>query len=277
MTRFSPSNEHRVSAEVNARRFANLDMEAAHGILGLPEASAVVEIAERDLLDWLATTDAKLGDEFVVDDFEHNGGYNSALAVRWAINAATAQGDTCFEFVREMAAKSIRPGLSVGQIRGVLNCMRAAAFREAREVEAETPIEELPFGEFSGLVSMLERMQANGLRHPKVSVETTDGTPVVLSIAGQRARQPGTLNVTDSRRFGGEFFGRISRAGEADTRLQRRDDVLDALRRLADDPESALATYGKRTGNCGICGRFLTNEESVDRGIGPICADKVGL
>jgi hypothetical protein len=34
--------------------------------------------------------------------------------------------------------------------------------------------------------------------------------------------------------------------------------------------------YGKRTGACSCCGRELTNGESIDRGIGPICAEKYG-
>lgn len=32
--------------------------------------------------------------------------------------------------------------------------------------------------------------------------------------------------------------------------------------------------YGVRTGVCGCCGRELTNPESIDRGIGPVCASK---
>lgn len=31
------------------------------------------------------------------------------------------------------------------------------------------------------------------------------------------------------------------------------------------------AAYGRRTGICMICGRTLTNEESISIGIGPIC------
>lgn len=287
MTKFQASNEHRVSAEAQARTSYNaLDIHEANEILGFDGSgdgtvSARVERETRELLDWLASQTLKVDDAFVENDYDHNGGYSSSLAVFWALRQYRDQGEACFEYVREMVAKVTRSGLSVAQVRGLLNCMRAQALREARQAEAqainETPIEELPFGEFTAIVSMLERMQASGLKHPKVRIETSDATPVVLSIAGQRARFPGSLNVTDSPRFGGEFFGRISRAGEADARLQRRQDVLDALRQLADDPESALAAYGQRTGNCGICGRFLSNSESVERGIGPICADKAGL
>ena len=32
------------------------------------------------------------------------------------------------------------------------------------------------------------------------------------------------------------------------------------------------AAYGRKTGRCMICGRELTKQESIDAGIGPICA-----
>lgn len=38
-------------------------------------------------------------------------------------------------------------------------------------------------------------------------------------------------------------------------------------------PEEA-ARYGQVTGRCACCGRELTNEESIERGIGPICWEK---
>ena len=40
--------------------------------------------------------------------------------------------------------------------------------------------------------------------------------------------------------------------------------------------ESAIA-YGRRTGNCAVCSRDLTRHDSIDRGIGPICAEKLGI
>ncbi len=33
--------------------------------------------------------------------------------------------------------------------------------------------------------------------------------------------------------------------------------------------------YGKLYGQCMICGRTLTNEDSIEAGIGPICAGKL--
>lgn len=41
-------------------------------------------------------------------------------------------------------------------------------------------------------------------------------------------------------------------------------------------PEAASARYGHEIGECGICGRQLTNDESRARGIGPVCVQKMG-
>jgi hypothetical protein len=38
---------------------------------------------------------------------------------------------------------------------------------------------------------------------------------------------------------------------------------------------SQAAALGKEWHHCGICGRELTNQDSIDRGIGPICANKL--
>lgn len=50
--------------------------------------------------------------------------------------------------------------------------------------------------------------------------------------------------------------------------------VQEALRAIVADPRAAMAAYGKLTGTCGVCGRPLEDVESVERGIGPICAER---
>jgi len=40
--------------------------------------------------------------------------------------------------------------------------------------------------------------------------------------------------------------------------------------------ETASATYGWEFKRCGVCGRGLTNDDSRERGIGPVCAAKMG-
>lgn len=74
-------------------------------------------------------------------------------------------------------------------------------------------------------------------------------------------------------------------AGYTFVKVQASDDMFpvrvranrDAvLAEIAKDPQSAMLRYGREIGSCGHCGRTLTNEESRARGIGPICASKMG-
>lgn len=51
---------------------------------------------------------------------------------------------------------------------------------------------------------------------------------------------------------------------------QRKVDVLNAI---ADD-EDSLARYGRELGVCGMCNRTLTDPESREIGLGPICRNK---
>jgi len=51
----------------------------------------------------------------------------------------------------------------------------------------------------------------------------------------------------------------------------------DAVRQMiAADPEAASKNFGDKIRACGLCGRILTDRESLKAGIGPICAGKQG-
>lgn len=54
-----------------------------------------------------------------------------------------------------------------------------------------------------------------------------------------------------------------------------KDESAKVLAKIAENPMDALVAYGRLTGVCGVCGRKLTDPESVRAGIGPVCAEKV--
>jgi Family of unknown function (DUF6011) len=51
-------------------------------------------------------------------------------------------------------------------------------------------------------------------------------------------------------------------------------DVMVDLLRIEVDPEAAAALHGKLSGRCSVCSRDLTDPESIERGIGPVCLTK---
>jgi uncharacterized protein DUF6011 len=74
-----------------------------------------------------------------------------------------------------------------------------------------------------------------------------------------------------------------NRAGFVFLDIQASDDWhgirdLGRIRRIvaliAQDPKAAMVRYGQELGECGHCGRTLTDEASRAAGIGPVCASK---
>lgn len=53
------------------------------------------------------------------------------------------------------------------------------------------------------------------------------------------------------------------------------DTQIDILKKIAKNPAKAAARFGHEFGHCAICGRGLTNDESRERGIGPVCAERL--
>ena len=77
----------------------------------------------------------------------------------------------------------------------------------------------------------------------------------------------------------GKWAGRVfvkQLIGPEEQRLSQKQGgaIIAAIARVG--AEAAAARYGHEIGECGLCGRRLTNDESRARGIGPICAAKAG-
>lgn len=132
-------------------------------------------------------------------------------------------------------------------------------------------------GDLAGVFHLFDTA-AQTLNFPKVLVETLDGTQVKLSVAGDSARIPGSINVVN--RDTDEWLGRILQDGTF-VQSSRAEHVPagleDTLVDFAKRPAEVAATYGKKTGCCCFCARELTDSRSVEVGYGPICAENFGL
>lgn len=77
--------------------------------------------------------------------------------------------------------------------------------------------------------------------------------------------------VDDGAAYGnGTAYGRQAPGGTY------KGDIADKLAAIIADPAEAARLYGELTGRCCMCARILEDEESVERGVGPICAAKSG-
>jgi len=148
--------------------------------------------------------------------------------------------DGTFNYLVDLKTKN-PANLSVGQVRGILNCIRAEVLREA-DVDAVVMVM-VADGRYAIAID-------GKLRFFRVNTPTT----------GRWAK------VT----FVNEVFG--GGRGEPVRNRQFRQTLLTSI---AADPD-ALARYGQELGECGVCGRALTDEESRRIGIGPVCREKLG-
>lgn len=95
-----------------------------------------------------------------------------------------------------------------------------------------------------------------------------------ISLAPATGRNAGALYVVEIE--DDAYQGKIVDTTFSAVR-EAKADVLSRLQTIAQNPLEAAVRYGRRTGTCSCCGRELTNQVSIDAGIGPICAEKWGF
>lgn len=124
------------------------------------------------------------------------------------------------------------------------------------------------------IAAFLGRAKARGLKFPKARFLAPDGqSELRLSVAGDRSRVPGAINVV----VGTEWRGRVRPDGTLDGALALDATLVATLRRIALEPAQCAKEYGALMGRCSFCNLTLTDEGSVGVGYGSRCAEKYGL
>jgi hypothetical protein len=136
-------------------------------------------------------------------------------------------------------------------------------------------------GDLKKVIELFDKARAH-LKHPKIVLQTKDNRHQVirLTVAGERAKVPGSINVTDLGAYETRtWFGRITRDGEFQPSAAANEiqGLTEALKAFAADPVKVAAEYGHLSGNCCFCSRQLDDTRSTEVGYGPVCADHYGL
>ena len=95
---------------------------------------------------------------------------------------------------------------------------------------------------------------------------------LVVSRAPDTGANAGALYV----KVDGEYAGKVKEGKWFGLRTAPQD-TLSKLQQIAESPLGSAVAYGRKTGTCACCGRELTVHASIERGIGPICAERFGL
>lgn len=138
---------------------------------------------------------------------------------------------------------------------------RAAARAAAPVVAVDVTLIEHAFG----------KGQQNGLTKPTMRLYANDDEAYIISMAPAHGRNAGALYVkrnSDKEYMGKIFQGRFTRVGACSDTAEAA--IVDACAH----PERSAIAYGRAFGSCSCCGRTLTNELSIELGIGPICRGK---
>lgn len=135
-------------------------------------------------------------------------------------------------------------------------------------------------GNLEGFIALFEEAKAN-LKYPKITLDI-NGEPLKFTLAGPKAKQPGTINITDGGPYGAnKWYGRVTKDGTWTPSNQVTDGLRTIISRtlvgFSKDPKSAAMKYGHMSSSCCFCHKKLDTKESVAAGYGPVCADNWGL
>jgi len=175
-----------------------------------------------------------------------------------------------FEFARSMLDALNKFGhLTERQMETVQRLTVQDAERQAvRAVEQATRAETAPVVSVEAIEVAFNNAKQAGVKFPKLRLDT-----FVFSPAGENSKNAGAVYVKSKE--DGVYLGKVM-GGRLFTSRDCTQEAQERIVAVASDPKQAAIAYGQRFGSCAVCGRELTDGDSVDRGIGPICASKYG-
>lgn len=124
-----------------------------------------------------------------------------------------------------------------------------------------------------GIIRLLEKAKDSGLKLPGIRIALDRQRSIKLTVAGGRARIPGSINILRGR----DWFGRIRLDGTLDLKSTTPDWVTQLLVEFAADPITVARRYGRLTDSCSFCGKDLSDDRSTKVGYGPTCASRYQL
>lgn len=184
---------------------------------------------------------------------------------------ATAQPDRALWININRETNSFAASLHSAIIRyGALTDRQGEAVdRNLARDRANASAPTLDSANLTALQAAFDRAAASGLRAPKMRFPQ-----FTASRASETSRNPGALYCKESS--AGTYLGMI-KAGRFLRSRDCTDEQSAEIQRTMQDPLGEAVRYGRLFGGCSICCRKLTDPESVERGIGPICAERFGL
>lgn len=172
-----------------------------------------------------------------------------------------------FEFARSTQQGFMKYGsLTEGQMAAIRRSIDGAQERAAaRRAEQESRAVLVGGQGFDRLVAAFQKAGAK-IKHPCLQFGDIAFKPAPAS-----GKNAGYIYVTAGKKYGSDYYGKISPEGKMIPMGGVSAEIVARVKAIGEDPEAQSILHGKKTGICACCGAELTNAESVERGIGPIC------
>jgi len=176
-----------------------------------------------------------------------------------------------FEFAKSMLDALTKFGhLTERQLETVQRLTVQDAERQAaRATEQVARAQSAPVVTVEAIEVAFNNAKQAGVKRPKLRLDT-----FVFSPAGETSANAGAIyikNKEDGLYLGKVMGGRLFASRECTTEAAER------IVAVSSDPAQAAIAYGQKFGACSVCGRALTDSDSIARGIGPICAENYGF
>lgn len=209
---------------------------------------------------------AELAKNVMIEDFK------TGQPAVWAwMQENVDQGSNGFPFAISLHAALLQYGsLTERQLEAALKCIAKRAQARLGRVANAPVVDTAGIDRLKAAFDHAVAYSASKgrtMRRPRITVGCTEISPAKATSAN-----PGALYVKTTE---GQYLGKIVDGRFLATR-ECTDELRDRVLAFIADPKAAAEAYGIETGICCICNATLTNKVSIERGIGPICAEKMG-
>jgi len=187
---------------------------------------------------------------------------------RWLVKKAPT-----FDFAKSLFDSLCQRGsLSEKQLVAVRRCLAQDLQREKEREEITNRAPDINAEALDKIMLAFHNALDQSIKYPKLRLDA------YLFSMVRSGRNAGSIYIKSiekddmgERQYYGKITdGRFFRAFKCTDEDEKR--IIEA----ASDPEAAAIAFGRREGKCSVCSRTLTKHVSIERGIGPICAERFG-
>jgi len=208
-------------------------------------AVAKVDAQAAKVAEWKAANPAET--EWMQNSFDN---FSFARAMLEALNKFGSLTEKQMETVQRLTAQS-------------------AERKAARAVEQAARAVSAPVVTVQAIEVAFNNAKEAGVKYPKLRLDT-----FVFSPAGENSKNAGAIYIKNKE--DGVYLGKVA-GGRLFTSRDCTTEAAERIVAVSSDPKQAAVAYGMKFGACSICGRALTDSDSIARGIGPICAENYGF